>query len=95
VDRVANLLRLQAIEVGRATSEVSVKEGTFPAGSYVVKLNQPLGKAPGRVRANHPVGDMTQTVIGDVDDAPAGLAQPRIETQNPHFLKSPVAESGR
>ncbi len=43
VDRVANLLRLQAIEVGRATSEVSVSEGTFPAGSYVVKLNQPYG----------------------------------------------------
>jgi hypothetical protein len=44
VARVVNLLRVQAIEVGRATSEVKVKEGTFPAGSYIVKLNQPYGR---------------------------------------------------
>ena len=43
VDRMANLLRVQAIEVQRATAEISVKEGKFPAGSYVVKLNQPYG----------------------------------------------------
>jgi hypothetical protein len=44
VNRVANLLRRQAIEVHRATSDVKVKEGTFPAGSYIVKLNQPYGR---------------------------------------------------
>ena len=27
----------------RATAEIKVKEGTFPAGSYIVKLNQPYG----------------------------------------------------
>ena len=43
VDRVANLLRLQAIEVRRATAEITVKDGTFPVGSYVVKMNQPYG----------------------------------------------------
>ncbi|MBY0493186.1 MAG: hypothetical protein K2Y23_03110 [Cyanobacteria bacterium] len=43
VDRVANLLRRQAIEVHRATAEIKVKEGTFAAGSYIVKLNQPYG----------------------------------------------------
>jgi hypothetical protein len=43
VDRVANLLRRQAVEVHRATAEIKVKEGTYPAGSYVVKLNQPYG----------------------------------------------------
>ena len=40
---MANLLRRQAIEVHRATAEIKVKEGTFPAGSYIVKLNQPYG----------------------------------------------------
>ncbi|HXG86942.1 MAG TPA: M14 family zinc carboxypeptidase [Vicinamibacterales bacterium] len=44
VDRVANLLRRQAIEVHRASAEVRVKEGTFPAGSYIVRLNQPYGR---------------------------------------------------
>jgi hypothetical protein len=43
VDRVANLLRRQAIEVHRAGAEIKVKDGTFPAGSYIVKLNQPYG----------------------------------------------------
>ncbi|HEX6214062.1 MAG TPA: M14 family zinc carboxypeptidase, partial [Vicinamibacterales bacterium] len=43
VDRVANLLRRQAIEVHRAMSELKLKEGTFPAGSYIVRLNQPYG----------------------------------------------------
>ena len=30
---VVNILRMQGIEVGRATAEVKLKEGTFPAGS--------------------------------------------------------------
>ncbi len=44
LDRVVNLLRRQAIEVHRATREIKVKEGTFPAGSFVVRLNQPYGR---------------------------------------------------
>jgi hypothetical protein len=30
--------------VHRASGEIKVKEGTFPAGSYVVRLNQPYGR---------------------------------------------------
>jgi hypothetical protein len=44
VDLLVNLLRLQGIEVGRANSEVKLKEGTFPAGSYIVKRDQPYGR---------------------------------------------------
>lgn len=44
VDRVVNLLRRQAIEVHQAAADFTVKEGTFPRGSYVVKLNQPYGR---------------------------------------------------
>ena len=44
VDRVVNLLRRQGIEVHRATGAVTVKEGEFAAGSYLVKLNQPYGR---------------------------------------------------
>lgn len=42
--RVAAMVKVllgQHIEVGRATGEVRVKEGRFPAGTYVVKLGQP------------------------------------------------------
>jgi hypothetical protein len=41
---VVNLLRLQGIEVGRTTGEVTLKEGKFPAGSYIVKRDQPYGR---------------------------------------------------
>ncbi|HEX4749791.1 MAG TPA: M14 family zinc carboxypeptidase [Bryobacteraceae bacterium] len=41
---VVNILRLQGIEVGRATGEIKLKEGTFPAGSFVVKRDQPYGR---------------------------------------------------
>ena len=41
---VVNILRLQGIEVGRATSEVKVQEGAFPAGSLVIKRDQPYGR---------------------------------------------------
>ena len=41
---VTDILRMQGIEIGRATSEIKVKEGTYPAGSLVVKSNQPYGR---------------------------------------------------
>jgi hypothetical protein len=44
VAMLINLLRIQGIEVGKATAEVSVKEGKFPAGSYVIKRDQPYGR---------------------------------------------------
>jgi hypothetical protein len=44
VERLINLLRLQGIEIGKANAEVKLKEGTFPAGSYVIKRDQPYGR---------------------------------------------------
>ena len=44
VARVIELLRMQGIEVGRATGAIKVKEGSFPAGSFVIKRNQPYGR---------------------------------------------------
>jgi hypothetical protein len=44
VERFVNLLRMQGIEVGRATSEVKLRDGNFPAGSLIVKRDQPYGR---------------------------------------------------
>ncbi|MBI3262694.1 MAG: hypothetical protein HYZ58_06030 [Acidobacteria bacterium] len=44
VATLVNLLRMQGIEVGRATAEVKLKEGTFPVGSFVVKRDQPYAR---------------------------------------------------
>lgn len=41
---IVNILRLQGIEVGRTTQELKLKEGTFPAGSFIVKRDQPYGR---------------------------------------------------
>jgi hypothetical protein len=41
---IVNTLRLQGIEVGSAIAEVKLKEGTYPAGSLIVKRNQPYGR---------------------------------------------------
>ncbi len=44
VERLVNLLRLQGIEIGPATAEVKLQEGTFPAGSFIVKRDQPYSR---------------------------------------------------
>jgi hypothetical protein len=41
---LAGVLRTQGIELGRTRAEVKVAEGTFPAGSLVVRLDQPYGR---------------------------------------------------
>jgi len=44
VQTAVNLLRLQGIEVGRATAPITLKEGSFPVGTYIVKRDQPYGR---------------------------------------------------
>ena len=44
VAELINILRIQRIEVGRAPKEIKVTDGTFPAGSYVIKRDQPYGR---------------------------------------------------
>ena len=39
-----DLLKAQGIEIGRATGEIKVTDGTFPAGSFVIKRNQPYAR---------------------------------------------------
>src|SRR6266487_4250196 len=44
VERLVNLLRMQGIEIGRSTAEVKLQEGTFPAGSFLIKRDQPYSR---------------------------------------------------
>jgi zinc carboxypeptidase len=44
VERLVNLLRMQGIEIGRAIAEVTLQEGTFPAGSFIIKRDQPYSR---------------------------------------------------
>jgi Zinc carboxypeptidase len=44
VAALVNILRIQRIEIGQASSEFKTSDGTFPAGSYVIKRDQPYGR---------------------------------------------------
>jgi hypothetical protein len=44
VAELVRILRLQAIEVGRAGAEFALAGTTYPAGSYVIKRDQPYGR---------------------------------------------------
>ena len=44
VATLVNMLRVQGVEVGRATAEVKLKDAAFPAGSYIIKRDQPYGR---------------------------------------------------
>jgi uncharacterized membrane protein YgcG len=41
---MVNLLRLQGVEVHRATKEFNVKDQKYPAGSYIVRMDQPYSR---------------------------------------------------
>lgn len=41
---LVNLLKLQGCEVHRADAPIEVKEGKFPAGSYVIRMDQPYSR---------------------------------------------------
>jgi hypothetical protein len=41
---LVNLLRQQGVEVGLSSGPVKVKDKTYPAGSYVIKRDQPYGR---------------------------------------------------
>ena len=41
---MVNILRAQGIEVGVASADIKVGDTTYPAGSYVIKRDQPYGR---------------------------------------------------
>jgi hypothetical protein len=41
---LVNVLRAQMIEVGVATADIKIGDTTYPAGSYVIKRDQPYGR---------------------------------------------------
>jgi hypothetical protein len=41
---LVNILRAQGIEIGRSSGEIKLTDGTFSAGSYIIKRDQPYGR---------------------------------------------------
>jgi len=58
---LVNILRAQAIEVGEAKSEIKIGDAAYPAGSYVIKRDQPYGRLAKNLleRQNYPDPNLT------------------------------------
>jgi hypothetical protein len=58
---LVNILRAQRIEIGQATSEIKIGSDTFPAGSYVIKRDQPYGRLAKNLleKQNYPDPNLT------------------------------------
>jgi hypothetical protein len=56
VAALVKVLRAQRIEIGQATAEIKTSDGTFPAGSFVIKRDQPYGRLAKNLleRQNYP-----------------------------------------
>ncbi|HET9389557.1 MAG TPA: M14 family zinc carboxypeptidase [Steroidobacteraceae bacterium] len=88
---VLNILRMQGIEVGRATQEIHLKEGTFPAASLVVKRDQPYGRLAKILleKQQYPEGDLRS--YDDTAWTMGLMAHTRvIESADPKVLEVPV-----
>jgi hypothetical protein len=65
VAALVNVLRAQMIEVGTLNGETKVGAETFPAGSYVVKLNQPYGRLAKNLLEKQDYPDAALTTYDD------------------------------
>jgi hypothetical protein len=58
---LVNILRAQRIEIGTANSEVKIGDQTFPAGSFIIKRDQPYGRLAKNLleKQNYPDPNLT------------------------------------
>ncbi len=107
---ILNVLRLQGIEVGRTTADLKLKDGTFPAGSFVIKGDQPYGRLAKTLlqKQNYPdsslrtyddsgwtMGLMTHTKIQETADASIlKAAVEPVKTYQPRGTMAAKSNSG-
>jgi hypothetical protein len=88
---IVNILRLQGIEVGRASEEIKLKEGTFPVGSLVIKRNQPYGRLAKILLEKQQFPDPTLRTYDDTGWSMGLMCQAQVvETADAAVLDAPV-----
>jgi hypothetical protein len=91
VATIVNILRLQGIEVGRSTGEVKIKEGTFPAGSFLIKRDQPYGRLAKILLEKQNFPDPSLTTYDDTAWTMGLMSQANvIESQDAAILNIPA-----
>ena len=92
VQFIVNTLRLQGIEVGQATAEVKLKEGAFPAGSFIIKRDQPYGRLAKILLEKQNFPDQNLRTYDDTGWTMGYMANtPVIEIADKAILDAPAA----
>ncbi len=93
---LVRILRIQGIEVGQATADVKAGDGTFPAGSYIVKRDQPYGRLAKNLLEKQVYPDARLTTYDDSGWTMGLLMRVNVkEISDPAILKAattPVAQ---
>jgi Zinc carboxypeptidase len=91
VAMVVDILRTQGIEIGRSTAEVKLKEGTFPAGSFVIKRDQPYGRLAKILLEKQNFPDPSLTTYDDTGWTMGLMSEAKvIESQDAAILSVPA-----
>jgi hypothetical protein len=65
LETLIGILRMQGIEVGRTPTEIKVGTETYPAGSFIVKTDQPYGRLARTLLRKQVYPDATLTTYDD------------------------------
>ncbi len=79
---VVNVLRKQGIEVGEATGEFKIGAATYPAGSLVLKRNQPYGRLAKILLEKQNFPTDAQTTYDDTGWTMGLMSQAKIDEIN-------------
>ncbi|MGH9940474.1 MAG: M14 family zinc carboxypeptidase, partial [Blastocatellia bacterium] len=92
VQFIVNTLRLQGIEVGQATAEIKLKEGAYPAGSFIIKRDQPYGRLAKILLEKQNFPDQNLRTYDDTGWTMGYMVNtPVIEIADKAILDAPVA----
>lgn len=100
---ILNLLMFQGVEIHQVQKEIKVKEGTFPKGSYIIRMDQPYrvyAKTMLEVQnyppdAGRPYDDATWTLGYMYDVKTVKIDDPKILNVPIVLVKYPIKYEGK
>jgi hypothetical protein len=96
VAEFVNLLRVQRIEIGQATQPVRVGNATYPAGSYVIKRDQPYGRLAKNLLERQQYPDARLNTYDDSGWSMGfAMGVEVVEVADPSILRVPVTPVDR
>lgn len=79
VRQLLSLLQLQGIEISRATAELTLSDGKYPAGSFVIRRDQPYGRLAKTLLEKQTFPDATLRTYDDTGWTMGLMLQAKVE----------------